>query len=99
WPGVLLLHMLNSNRSVWEAFAAQLTDAGYVALAVDMRGHGETGGEREWEKARDDLARAWRYLADQSDVDPGRTAVVGASIGANLALITAADEPAVRTAV
>ena len=58
-PAVLLLHMLNSNRQVWVDFAAQLNEAGYSALALDMRGHGETGGSNDWELAREDMKLAW----------------------------------------
>ncbi len=99
WPGVLLLHMLGSDRSAWEAVTGDLTAAGYAVLALDMRGHGETGGDLNWDLARDDLQRAWAFLSGLPEVDEGRTAVVGASIGANMALITGAAEPAIRTVV
>jgi pimeloyl-ACP methyl ester carboxylesterase len=99
WPGVLLLHMLGSNRASWEPFARQLVTAGYAALAVDMRGHGDTGGARDFQQAANDLQRVWQYLASRPDVDARRTAVIGASIGANMALVTAALQPAIKTVV
>ncbi len=92
-PAVLLLHMLNSDRSVWAEFAAELNAAGYVALAIDMRGHGATRGGRDWVLAEDDLTLAWRFLADQPNVDAGKIAVIGGSIGANMALILGANQP------
>ena len=92
-PAVLLLHMLNSNRIVWADFAAQLNESGYSVLAVDMRGHGETGGVKDWELAADDLGRAWDFLAHQPNVDAGKTAIIGGSIGANMALIAGANDP------
>jgi alpha-beta hydrolase superfamily lysophospholipase len=96
-PAVLLLHMLNSNRGVWADFAAQLNAAGYSALALDMRGHGATQGTRDWDLARDDMAIVWSYLTSLPNVDVNNTAVIGGSIGANMALITGVDVPLVKT--
>ncbi len=101
FPGVILLHMLGSNRQVWtdNGFAETLAQNGCVVLAVDMRGHGDTGGDREWVKAEDDLRRVWQWLIDREQVDGARAAVIGASIGSNIALRLAASEPAMQTAV
>ncbi len=98
-PGVLLLHMLGGQRSDWDQFATLLAANGYTALTLDMRGHGETGGRQDWATARDDLLRARQFLADQESVAAAQTAVVGASIGANMALITGAGEPEIATVV
>jgi pimeloyl-ACP methyl ester carboxylesterase len=99
WPGVILLHMLGSDRGVWEEFATSLNESGYAVFALDMRGHGSTGGAQDWGLAPDDLQRVWAYMAGRDDVDEARTAVVGGSIGANMALITGAGEPSVDTVV
>lgn len=99
WPGVILLHMLGGNRGVWEEFAVSLNERGYAAFALDMRGHGSTGGPQDWDLAPDDLQRVWAYLSTREDVDAERTAVVGGSIGANMALITGAGEPTIDTVV
>ena len=100
-PGVILLHMLGDDRTVWGevGLAADLVDAGYAVLAVDMRGHGETGGAQDWALAADDLARVWDDFAARDTVDEARTAIVGASIGANMALGLGADRPEVRGVV
>jgi alpha-beta hydrolase superfamily lysophospholipase len=97
-PAVLLLHMLNGNRVVWADFAAQLNEAGYSALALDMRGHGTTSGSIDWATARDDMTVVWSYLSNLPNVDANNTAVIGGSIGANMALLTGADVPLVKTA-
>lgn len=99
WPVVILLHMMWGNRSSWEDFAIQLTDAGYAVFTVDMRGHGDTGGELDWELAGNDLQQVWNYLGARPDIDEDRMAVLGASIGANLALVTGADNSNARTVV
>jgi dienelactone hydrolase len=46
-----------------------------------------------------DAAGAYAWLASRSEIDPARIGLVGASIGANLALNFAAGEPAVKTLV
>lgn len=86
-PGVILLHMNGRQRGDWDSFGRQLAQHGYAALAVDMRGHGETGGQRDWDKTTGDLIQVKQYLASRAGVDPSRLAIVGASIGANMALV------------
>jgi pimeloyl-ACP methyl ester carboxylesterase len=98
-PGVLLLHMNGGRRQDWSEVAGALAELGYSVLSLDMRGHGQTGGTKDWGLAADDLQRVWRYLVDREEVDEDRTAVVGASIGANMALTTGAAVPSVQTVV
>lgn len=99
FPGILLTHMLGGSREQWDMLVPSLTDIGYAVLAVDMRGHGETGGEVDWERARSDTLDAWLYLSSRDDIDSGKTALIGASIGANLSLAAAASEPGINTVV
>ena len=98
-PGVLLLHMLNSNRAAWAGLIPPLQEAGYAVLAVDMRGHGQTGGRADWPLAEADVQTWLDWLRAQEGVDPARLSLVGASIGANLALRGMANDPDVLTAV
>jgi dienelactone hydrolase len=95
-PAVLLLHMYGRNRDDWQAFAAQLVSAGISSLAIDLRGHGETGGSEDWQLAQQDCANALAWLGAQPRVDPQRLGVIGASIGANLALHLGAQMPSLR---
>ena len=54
WPGVLLMHMVNGSRDQWDALVPLLTGEGYAVLAIDLRGHGNTGGQINWDKAQQD---------------------------------------------
>lgn len=99
-PAILLLHMVGRNKESWRDFAAFVQGCSrYALLALDLRGHGASGGSQEWGKMPQDVAVAWAALIQRPDVDPERTAIIGASIGANLALVQAAHEPRIRGVV
>jgi hypothetical protein len=101
-PAALLVHMLGRDRSTYRDFQLILADQGINSLAIDMRGHGEStmGGTldyndfsaEEWQAAENDLIGGLDWLRSQPDVDPSKIGIVGASIGANLTVIAAADE-------
>ncbi len=99
WPAIILLHMNGGDRSDWATFAGQLAENGYAAMTVDMRGHGDTGGQRDWDKTESDLNQVWAYLAGREDVDAGRMAVAGASIGANMSVVLSVNEPSLKTMI
>ena len=101
FPSVILIHMLGSDRQVWDenGIADNLVENGYAVMAVDMRGHGETGNSIDWQLAPEDLRLAWEHFTSLDTVDPQRTAIIGASIGANLALLTGSDQPVIRTVI
>jgi len=99
WSGVLLLHMVYGGRSQWDELVPLLTSNGYAVVAIDMRGHGSTGGEINWEKAEDDILRVWSDMTGREDIDPSHSALIGASIGANMALVSAASQPEINTVV
>jgi pimeloyl-ACP methyl ester carboxylesterase len=107
-PSVILLHMLNRTRADWTDFARALAKEGYATVAIDLRGHGgSTRGVGSWqgftpESFRamvEDVTAAHLYLQGAAEADGGRLAVIGASIGANVALLYGAREPLVKTLV
>jgi len=98
-PAALLLHMLSSRKEAWSPLMPALQEAGYAVLAIDMRGHGETGGALDWPAAEQDVHLWIDWLRAQPGVDAERVSLVGASIGSNLALRGMAHDPGVLTAV
>ena len=96
-PAVILVHMLNRSRRDWDSFASRLAFSGIGALAIDLRGHGESTGSRpdpanpDYSVMLRDIVGARRYLASRADVVPSRIGLVGASLGANLAALAGAD--------
>lgn len=111
-PAVILLHMLNRNRHDWNPLATRLQGLGLALLSIDLRGHGEStdqGGrtllwnafsEADFNKMVLDIEAAQLFLGRQKgEVEGDKLALVGASIGCNVALNFAADHPEVRTLV
>ncbi len=95
-PAVILFHKVDGSRKDWDSFAQSLQRTGYVVLAVDFRGHGDSSGSRDWEKMTQDVAAAWAYVIGLGTVDTSKVVLLGASIGGNLALNYAATEPSVK---
>lgn len=99
-PGVVLVHMLSRSRADWDELAVQLEAAGITVLAIDLRGHGGSGGSTSApaEMAKD-VRAAVQWLSARPAVRPDAIAVGGASLGANLALLAAAEQPQIRAVV
>jgi alpha-beta hydrolase superfamily lysophospholipase len=98
-PAVVLVHMLQKSRRDWEPLATRLSNEGIGALAFDLRGHGESpGSAQDYAAMVQDVRAARRFVATRPDAT-SRTAIVGASIGASLAALAAADDPAVTSLV
>jgi len=102
-PAVVLLHMQTRSRDDWQAVPARLAEAGFVALAIDLRGHGESepgppgSGPDDWSRSILDVKAARTFLAGRPDVVQGRLGLAGASIGANLAILYAGGDQTVRS--
>jgi len=107
-PVFILLHMMPATKESWNEFASIIQKNGYAALAIDLRGHGESTDrngvlldykefkDEEHRRSMNDIASAKDFLAGQNDINMSRIAIVGASIGANLALWQASIDKGVR---
>ncbi len=89
--GVVCLHQFKSTKESFDFFAQRLQTEGYHVLSVDLRGHGNSQGALE--NFTEDNFRAMFHDARAADewlrTNAGVTSMqmVGASIGANTALI------------
>ena len=90
-PGIVLLHMLGRSHLDWDAAASQLSDAGFAVLAVDYRSGGDLAAYAV------DVRAAKAFLRERPEVVRSSIAIAGASIGANLAVLDAADDPGVKS--
>jgi len=104
-PGVILLHMMNRSRKDWGNFIFDLAEKGFSVLTIDLRGHGQsiektdgtklfhgTFSKAEFKDMVKDVDAAIKFL-HLKKIDRKRIAIVGASIGANVAINYAADNP------
>lgn len=96
-PGVVLVHMLTRSRADWGGLPEKIRDAGMAALAIDLRGHGQSSGSAQDLQAMiEDVRAAAQWLSSRPNVRGDQIAIVGASLGASLALLAAVDLPQVR---
>jgi dienelactone hydrolase len=101
-PVVILIHQGGSSKEEWYTLKLwkNLIRNGYAVLALDLRIHGESdkdeGGYanlfRNPNRAPLDLQAAIKFLKADKRIDTDKIAVIGSSVGANLALIAATDE-------
>jgi len=96
---VIIAHGIDHTRQVMLPRAAFLVRGDYDVLAVDLRGHGESGGRIVSPgllEARDILG-ALRYIRSRGDNEP--IAVLGVSYGAVASLIAAAESPGIAAVI
>ncbi|HET7216456.1 MAG TPA: alpha/beta fold hydrolase [Vicinamibacterales bacterium] len=97
-PAVILVHMLQKSRRDWDQTASRLAGEGLAVLTFDLRGHGEsTGNAQDMQGMVQDVRAARRFIATRSDALPSRVGIAGASLGATLAALAAADDPAIAS--
>ena len=84
-PGVVFVHGALHDHSVWILQSRYLAHHGHAVLAVDLPGHGRSGGEPLG------VAAAGRWLAGLIEAcGVRRSALVGHSMGSLIALEAAA---------
>jgi pimeloyl-ACP methyl ester carboxylesterase len=93
-PAVMVLHGFGSNKDsgTMRTAAKLFTSLGYAALRFDMRGCGESEGERGRViclEQVEDTRNALTYLSGRKDVEAARIAVFGHSFGAAVAVYAA----------
>jgi uncharacterized protein len=100
----IVLHGFGSNmnsQSVLEP-CKLFAELGYVSLRFDMRGCGDSGGEKGRVICLEqvtDTQSALTFLAKGAHVDPVRIALIGSSFGAAVAIYTAAIDRRVAACI
>ena len=98
--GVLLVHQLPANKESWQMLVPELTGKGHTVLAIDYRGRGQSAGKLErpedYQNIGLDVTAGLDYLQNKG---VQKTIIIGASIGANHALIVGAQDTRVQAVV
>lgn len=96
YPTVLMLHGFGSSRDeVGNMFidaAHALASEGIASLRIDFRGGGDSEGSFEdttVDGQLEDTKRALKWLQENNAVDPSRIGLLGFSLGAAIAVLTA----------
>jgi pimeloyl-ACP methyl ester carboxylesterase len=98
-PPVLLLHGGGQTRHAWANTARDLARAGWYAVSVDLRGHGESDWCDDGNYLHDHFARDTVALAHSFSAPP---VLVGASLGGISALMATGEntgEPLARALI
>lgn len=89
---IIFLHMMPATKESFSDLAEKLYQSGYSGLTIDFRGHGESEGgpdgytafqDKDHQKSILDVLAAANFLKGEG---ADKISVIGASIGANLAL-------------
>jgi pimeloyl-ACP methyl ester carboxylesterase len=100
-PAVLLMHGWGANASLMLPAVAPLHAAGYSVLLLDARCHGNSDDEPFTSLPRfaQDIEAGLNWLHRQPAVDGTRLAVIGHSVGAGAALLSATRRLDLRAVV
>lgn len=98
---LIYAHGLGHNRQYMLDQAVALYRHGYGALLIDLRNHGESGGEMTTLGFYEpyDIQAGVNFLLERPEVNPEQIGVVGQSLGAVTAIRVAAQMPQIRAVV
>lgn len=97
-PAVVILHGAGSRKESHADFGRACAASGWVAVAYDQRGHGESARPMS-PGAVGDVSGFANLLAERGDVDARRVCVRGSSMGGHLALHAAAVDRSIAGAI
>jgi len=103
-PAFLVLHGFGSNKDSGGSTttAKMLAGFGYAALRFDMRGCGQSEGQRGRViclEQVEDTKSALAFLAARPEIDPDRIGVIGASFGAAVAVYAAGTDTRIAACI
>lgn len=91
---VLYLHMMSSTKESYAQIAKRMQRVGFAGLSIDLRGHGKsqdgpdgykTFSDKQHQNSINDVIASINFLKEHGAED-SLISIVGASIGANLAI-------------
>lgn len=97
YPALILLHGFAGHAQTMAGLARAAAANGYVALALSLRGWLGSEGENDQGLRQPlDVLAAIDWLGSRPLVDRERLALVGASMGGQVALLAAAHKPPIK---
>ncbi len=95
-PTIIFLPGIGTYSQLYCELLARMSDQGFNMVAVDLRGHGLSGGDRGGYRVAeviDDIKQVIDYLEQDFS---GPIGLYGCSIGSRLALAVAEEEPRIQ---
>ena len=83
---ILFAHGGGQSRTAWRGAARAAADAGYYAVSLDLRGHGDSDWAPDGDYHFESYVRDFAAIVTELG---GRAALVGASLGGRVALLMA----------
>ncbi|MDX2097586.1 MAG: alpha/beta fold hydrolase [Leptolyngbyaceae cyanobacterium bins.59] len=85
-PGVLVAHGFAGSKQLMLGYGHVLAHAGYAVMLWDFDGHGANGTRLQRYELQQNLDVAMQALLEQPQVDPGRLALLGHSMGSGIVM-------------
>lgn len=101
-PAILFIHGWKGDQEGNNERAQPFVEKGYICMTFDLRGHGKEQGNRDEFSLKDfldDTVKAYDGLVSLSEVDKENISVVGASMGAYLAILLSSKRNVSRLAL
>jgi pimeloyl-ACP methyl ester carboxylesterase len=99
-PGLVYIHGYQNNRETSDGYAIELARRGFVVLAIDAVGRGNSGIPKDLDDPNFDETFGGRsslaYLKALPFVDEAAVGMMGHSLGAEMAYAVALTDPSVR---
>jgi len=109
-PAVLLLPMMSRTQHDWDQVAARLAESGIAALTIDFRRNGgpkpagavaaaaaDVPESGDFSDLVLDAEAARAYLSARPEMLGGKVGLLGASLGANVAVLAAGNDASIST--
>ena len=81
-PAMIVTHGISNAKEAVSGLALEIAREGFVTLALDLAGHGESGGRMDVGDPSFGVSSALEYLRTLDYVDSGMIGLVGHSLGA-----------------
>ena len=92
-PGVLVAHGFAGSRQLMLGYGYTLAHAGYAVLLWDFAGHGANPQPLAPDSLQAAVDAAYGVMIEQPEVDPGRLALLGHSMGSGAVMTAAIRDP------
>ncbi|MHA1270730.1 MAG: alpha/beta hydrolase [Candidatus Helarchaeota archaeon] len=78
---VIIGHGGMASKEFMKSYAIEIACAGFIVVAFDFRGHGQSSGEYSFDLVVNEIKAIKQYLISRSDVDIHNLTYIGYSVG------------------